>query len=223
VSIQHLFETITLIAAQKAGIGGNPLSVDANLLLHMELMMNTRGDLQSVRSIGTLTSWQLLAEKAAADDGNSTEAEEDNNRVQDAGQADETHQGFMEKSFTSSSPYLSQLRSPSFFSPRKPGSAAAVPEDAKCLVTPKQHQMLYREYRVFNEIGSGAFGRVCVARRLADRKDVGVKEIKTSNLSGKEFCMQHLTLLTLAALPGAAMQQATCWPSDNSLVHHTSA
>jgi hypothetical protein len=172
----------------------------------MESMMNTQGDLQSVKSIGTLTSWQLLAEKAAADDGNSTEAEEQDNPFHEADHPDETHQGFTERSFTSLNPYLSQLRSPLFFSPHKTGSAAAAAlEDAKCRVTPKQHQILYREYRVFNEIGSGAFGRVCVARRLADGKDVVVKEIKTSSLSGKQSCMQHPIMLITAALTVATI------------------
>lgn len=149
----------------------------------MEANSSSNGNLESVKSIGTLTSWQLLAEKAAADDGSSTDADGEDSRFQETDNIDETHQGFKERSFTSPNPYLSQLRSPSF-SPRKAGSADAAPEEPKCLVTPKQHQNLYKEYRVFNEIGSGAFGRVCVARRLADGKDVVVKEIKTSTLSG---------------------------------------
>jgi hypothetical protein len=150
----------------------------------MEPILSSSGTLESAKSIGTLTSWQLLAEKAAADDGSSTDTEGEDSRFQED-EIDETHQGFKERSFASPNPYLSQLRSPSFFSPRKAGSAATAPEEPKKLVTPKQHQMLYKEYRVFNEIGSGAFGRVCVARRLADGKDVVVKEIKTSTLSGE--------------------------------------
>jgi hypothetical protein len=150
----------------------------------MEQHHNLQGIIESVKSIGTLTSWQLLAEKAVADDGSSTDGEAEDSPFHEADGVDETYQGFKEQSFTSPNPYLSQLRSPSFFSPRKPGSTAAAPEEPKCLVTPKQHQLLYKEYRVFNEIGSGAFGRVCVARRLADGKDVVVKEIKTSTLSG---------------------------------------
>ncbi|KAF6266153.1 kinase-like domain-containing protein [Scenedesmus sp. NREL 46B-D3] len=167
----------------------------------MESLSSARRDLESVKSIGTLTSWQLLAQKAAANDGSSTEPEEEDSRFQEADNVDETHQGFKEESFTSPNPRLSQLRSPSFFTPRKAGSAAATaPEDPKGLVTPKPHQLLYKEYRVFNEIGSGAFGRVCVARRLADGKDVVVKEIKTSNLSGKVKAATLAEVQVLASL-----------------------
>eukprot|EP00775_Hariotina_reticulata_P005977 gene5977-6216_t len=72
-----------------------------------------------------------------------------------------------------------EARSFSLCSNRSDDSCCGVP------VTPKQHHLLYKEYRLSKEIGSGAFGRVCIARRLADGKDVVVKEIKTTSLPDK--------------------------------------
>jgi len=52
-------------------------------------------------------------------------------------------------------------------------------------VTPRPHQWLYKEYKLFEELGSGGFGVVKKARRLADGKLVVVKEIKTTALNAK--------------------------------------
>lgn len=110
-------------------------------------------ELQSSKAIGTLTSWQLLAANVSVECDDKQEEQANFNFDECAGPNDEA----MQEAFGVSGGkdvLLSCLRSPSFF------AQPATLEDAKKLnVTPKQHHLLYREYRILNEIGSGAFGR----------------------------------------------------------------
>lgn len=135
-------------------------------------------------SIGTLTSWQILAEQLG-DGANDTFSEDEE---APAVPATNTHAS---KSLSGNMLAVKagihlDLRSPSFVNPLPTLSGMFGLEEAPAsFVTPKQLHVLYKEYHLLNEIGSGAFGRVCKAKRLRDGKEVVVKEIRTAHLSGK--------------------------------------
>jgi len=97
-------------------------------------------------SIGTLTSWQVLAAQVA----NQPESEEvPNTRKQPPSLAAELE-----------------------CSPRSASWTSGFPR-----IAPRPHHALYKEYRLLETIGKGAFGTVSIAVRRADDKQFVAKEI----------------------------------------------
>lgn len=103
---------------------------------------------QRCDSIGTLTSWQLLARQVGS-------GEDEDDEV----------------------PAHKQ--------------ASAVPEELLCSppsaswtsghgISPRPHHALYKEYRLLETIGKGAFGTVSIAVRRSDGKRLVAKEISQS-------------------------------------------
>jgi hypothetical protein len=123
----------------------------------------------SKKLLGTLTSWQQIAanlESSASDQLQDDELDAVDSSPTTSFTA--THVSPSRVNSRTAARYLTQARSFSLCSNRSDDSCCGVP------VTPKQHHLLYKEYRLSKEIGSGAFGRVCIARRLADGRDVVV-------------------------------------------------
>lgn len=136
--------------------------------------------------MGTLTGWQLLAGQLS--DGNefefSEEQEDTDNEFMGYNESVAIFKGVPKQGIG----VHVDLRSPSFITPVPTASLSnlfGLNEAPSSFVTPKQLHLLYKEYRLLNEIGSGAFGRVCKAKRLKDGQEVVVKEIRTVHLSGK--------------------------------------
>lgn len=50
-------------------------------------------------------------------------------------------------------------------------------------VTPRPHQALYKEYRLLETIGKGAFGTVSLAVRRADGRQLVAKEIASGQVA----------------------------------------
>ncbi|KAF8057149.1 VTC4 [Scenedesmus sp. PABB004] len=122
------------------------------------------------RHVGTLTGWQLLANKVAGGE--------------DAGAGPSSRAG-PDQGPGAAPPPARRLQQHG----RSGSSCSSMSDDsgpAAAGVTPRPHQWLYKEYKIQDEIGSGGFGRVCRARRLTDGKVVVVKEIKTTSLSAKQ-------------------------------------
>lgn len=103
---------------------------------------------QRCNSIGTLTSWQLLARQVGS-------GEDEDDKVPARRQA------------------------------------SAVPEELLCSprsaswssghgISPRPHHALYKEYRLLETIGKGAFGTVSIAVRRSDGKKLVAKEISQS-------------------------------------------
>jgi hypothetical protein len=123
-------------------------------LINTSRMPSTTTSRCNSGSIGTLTSWQLLAKQVG------------NNDLED---------------------------DPPLPSPRK--QPAAVPSELLCSprsaswtsgmhgVTPRPHQALYKEYRLLETIGKGAFGTVSLAVRRSDGRQLVAKEIASGQVA----------------------------------------
>lgn len=101
-------------------------------------------------SIGTLTSWQLLAKQV----GNDDEEEEE-----------------QPKTLKQAPPIVDDL----VCSPRSSSWTSGTHR-----IAPRPHHALYKEYRLLETIGKGAFGTVSIAIRRADGKQLVAKEISQS-------------------------------------------
>jgi hypothetical protein len=123
-------------------------------LINTSRMPSTNTSRCNSGDIGTLTSWQLLAKQVGDSD-----LEDD----------------------------------PPAPIPRK--QPAAVPSELLCSprsaswtsgmhgVSPRPHQALYKEYRLLETIGKGAFGTVSMAIRRADGRQLVAKEIASGQVA----------------------------------------
>lgn len=139
-------------------------------------------------TLGTLTSWQILTEQMGEGSTDDSAGDAAQQTVPPTGQTPAAN-SYTDQNLADSAGVQLNLRSalvsPSFSTPLPSLSGIFGLDEPSNFATPKQLHQLYKEYRMLNEIGSGAFGRVCKARRLRDGQEVVVKEIKTVNLPGK--------------------------------------
>lgn len=134
-----------------------------------------------LKSIGTLTGWQMLAEQVGhadmttSSDGSRFSSSTNTGGAPGGGAKRRSEDGSGDEDLT-------------------------VRPSGGSFVNPRPHQWLYKEYKLLEEIGSGGFGRVVKARRLADGHMVVVKEVKTTPLDAKQKAATMAEVEVLAKL-----------------------